>query len=228
MMLLQADPHGVPGNRNLETDTAGWVSRARAKCPRILSAALVAFTVGALLLGGYQGGAEGANKECEEAKSSLESNKRLLREYVVALENAKERREAELIGLLTKKIDQLVEAIVKAEAQSDCDKSNASDKLHGVGPVKSEENEYVTKSCDELRTIMVQLLRKTSPLKRRSTSTFSELSSVEKQELDEATRDLKAVLAATHIKCRGGKPAPSLKRGRLEQTNTPSGIGLRR
>jgi hypothetical protein len=188
---------------------------------------LVAFTVGALLLGGYQA-AEGADKECEEAKLSLESNKRLLREYVVALENAKERREAELVGLLTKKIDQLVEAIVKAEAQSDCDKSNAPDKLHAVGPVKSEENEYVTKSCDELRTIMVQLLRKTSPLKRRSTSTFSELSSVEKQELDEATRDLKAVLAATHIKCRGGKPAPSLKRGRVEQTNTPRGIGLRR
>ncbi len=226
-MYFQAGPHRVWGHRPPEADSAGRVLQAKTTSPGILVEALVAIIMCAILLGGYQS-SEGADKDCEEAKFALESNKRLVREYVAALENAKERGEAELIGLLTKKIDQLVEAIVKAEPQSDCDKSNGRDKLHGIGPVKSEENEYVTKSCDELRTIMVQLLRKTSPLKRRATSTFSELSSVEKQELDEATRDLKAVLAATHIKCREGRSAPSLKRGRLERANNPGGIGLRR
>ena len=222
-----AGPHGVPGHKPPEAGSAKLIPQVRTTSPGIVLEVLAVITVCALLVGAYQL-YEGADKECEEAKLALEANVQLVREYVAALESAKERGEAALITLLNKKIDHLVEAIVKAEAQKDCDKSNTRDKLHGMGPVKSEENEYATKSCDELRTIMVQLLRKTSPLKRRATSTFSELSSVEKQELDDATRDLKAVLAATQITCRTGRAVPSLRRGRLEPTNRPRGIGMTR
>jgi hypothetical protein len=156
---------------------------------------------------------EAAENDCAAAKASYEMNKRRVGEYLVALERAESRGEANLVEVLKRKIDQLLEQIVDAENPGQCERKTNVKMPSGISPAKSDETEYATKSCDELKVTLVRLLRKTSPLKRRAGSAFSDLSSAERQEYDEAARELKAVLATTRLKCGADKTAASVRQG---------------
>jgi len=156
---------------------------------------------------------EASDTDCEAAKSAYVMNKRRLGEYLVALERAQSRGETNLAEILNRKISELLEQIVNAENQGECNQKISPQPPHGVTPVKTDENEYAAKSCDELKVVLVRLMRKTSHLKRRAGSTFSDLSPLEKQEYDEAAQELKSALAATQLKCGGRKAAAPGREG---------------
>jgi hypothetical protein len=62
-------------------------------------------------------------------------------------------------------------------------------------------DDYATKSCGELRSKLVQLLRKNVPLKRRAQSLLSELTHDEKTSLQESDSEIKMVIKILKAKC---------------------------
>jgi len=139
---------------------------------------------------------------CENLKLALERKKQLVADYSDALERYREKSEHALVSLLDHKITDLLEQIVRDEkALAKCSKVAAAPQPEGLSPVKSETNEYMGKSCEELKSLLVQALRKSSPLKRRDKSTFSALSPDEKNMLEEAESERQVILAVIRSKC---------------------------
>jgi hypothetical protein len=141
------------------------------------------------------------DKGCAAVRKDLELKREQLAEYFVALDKFRDRGESELESLLKHKINDLLDRIKKAEEVTDCIHSGASATTEAISPVKTDASEYVTKSCAELRTMLVQLLRKTKSLKRREHSTFSELTQAEKTTLQESEGELRTVTTVLKARC---------------------------
>jgi hypothetical protein len=142
-----------------------------------------------------------ADKGCAALKKDLELKRGQLAEYLVALDKFRDRGEPELESVLKHKINDLLDKINRAEEVTDCVKLAAPAAPIGISPVKTDAGEYVTKSCTELRTMLVQLLRKTKSLKRREHSTFSELTSAEKTILHDSEKELRTVTSILKARC---------------------------
>jgi len=141
-------------------------------------------------------------RRCENLKLLVERKKQLIADYSDALERYRERSEQALVSLLDHKIADLLEQIIQDEkALAQCSKVASQPQPEGMSPVKTESNEYMAKSCEELKTLLVQVLRTSSPLKRRDKSTFSALSAAEKDILEEANSQRKVILAVIKAKC---------------------------
>jgi len=106
-----------------------------------------------------------------------------------------------LVAALGGKINELLAEIIKEEERLDSKKQGSAVIAEGMSSVRSDAGEYLAKSCPELKTLLVQLLRKSSPLKRRSKSTFSELSAHEKEELEKASIEYKTVVEIMKARC---------------------------
>ena len=141
------------------------------------------------------------DKGCAAVRKDLELKRGQLAEYFVTLDKFRDKGESELESVLKHKINDLLDRINKAEEVTDCAQKKASATTEGISPVKTDAGEYVTKTCAELRTMLVQLLRKTKSLKRREHSTFSELTPAEKTTLQESERELKTVNTILKARC---------------------------
>jgi hypothetical protein len=151
------------------------------------------------------------DKGCAALRKDLELKRGQLAEYFVALDKFRDTGESELESVLKHKINDLQDRINRAEEVTDCAQRQASATTEGISPVKSDGGEHVTKTCAELRTMLVQLLRKTKSLKRREHSTFSELTPAEKTTLQESERELKTVTTILKARCARDAGAGSVR-----------------
>lgn len=141
------------------------------------------------------------DKGCEALRKDLELKRGQLAEYIVMLDKWRDKGELELESVLKHKINDLLDRINKAEEVTDCDQRKAPVTPEGISPVKTDAGEYANKTCAELRTMLVQLFRKTNSLKRREHSTFSELTPAEKTTLQESERELRTVTTILKARC---------------------------
>ena len=140
--------------------------------------------------------------DCGALKRNLAQKRQQLSEHVDALKKLNERGELIIMGLVTQRIQELVDELTKLQEQGgDCPELGQSKVTSGLDSVKSDAGEYATLGCNELRKVLFQLLQKTNTLKRRQDSLFSALSPAEKTELQEAEQSLKEVQAAIKTKC---------------------------
>ena len=142
-----------------------------------------------------------ADKGCEALRKDLELKRGQLSEYLVTLDKFRDKGESELESVLKHKINDLLDKIDAAEKVTDCDQRKASVTPEGISPVKTDAGEYVTKSCAQLRTMLVQLFRRTKSLKRREHSTFSELTPAENTTLQESEREIRTVTTILKARC---------------------------
>lgn len=155
------------------------------------------------------------DRGCQNLKLALERKKQLIAEYSSALERYREKSDHALVALLDHKISDLLEQIIHDEkALANCSKNASVAQPEGLSPVKTETNEYMGKSCEELKALLVQVLRTTSPLKRRDKSMFSALSAAEKEMLEEADSQRKVILSVLKTKC---MPPPLPTRSRASE-----------
>ncbi|MGB6065118.1 MAG: hypothetical protein WBG50_09930 [Desulfomonilaceae bacterium] len=159
----------------------------------ILLAAIPAILLSNIAIAGETG--------CEALRKDLDVKRQRMAGYLVTLDKVRDKGNPELESWLKNKINDLLDAIHKAEEIADCPKGPARGPTEGVSPVKSDAGEYATKSCGELRAMLVQILRRSNPLKRREHSTFSELTPAEKSLLQESERELKAVNTMLKARC---------------------------
>jgi hypothetical protein len=139
---------------------------------------------------------------CVAARKGLAFKKQQLADHMDAMKKLYDQNEMTIMAIMNHKIGELIEEVARAEeVVRPCPDAGPSPVPSGLGAVKSETSEYASKSCEELRTLLFQLLQKTSALKRREGSLFSALSSGEKTALLEAEQAFKDVKAAIKSKC---------------------------
>jgi hypothetical protein len=141
---------------------------------------------------------------CKEIRKELEVKKRQMLNYAGAVKKLNDLNDAPIVTLLNHKIAELADQIDKMDAElREC--STLAESESEINPVRSITDEpYRSKSCGELRRMLVQLLRKFHSLKRRESSLFSELSQLEKTELESANDELAKVRNALKSRC--GEP----------------------
>jgi hypothetical protein len=152
-----------------------------------------------------------AEDACSAIAKTLEQKRRQLGDYFEALKKLHNEKDARLLEVLNFKISDLTGQIRNLETEmAGCPGGSAG---QGLSAIKSDEDPYSTKSCDDLRKMLLQLARKIAPLKRRERSLFSELTTAEKAELQEAERDLQLVKSELKKRCSqpAAKPSPQGK-----------------
>jgi hypothetical protein len=156
-----------------------------------------------------------ADDACAVIAASLAQKKRQLGDYFEALKKLHSEQDARLLEALNFKIGDLSEQIRNLEAE----RANCPGGKNGEGPsaIKSDEDQFATTTCDDLRKMLLQLHRKTAALKRREKSLFSELSRTEKAELQEANRDLELVKSELKKRC----SQPTSKSPSLPKSKSP-------
>ncbi|HMK37545.1 MAG TPA: hypothetical protein VK463_20905, partial [Desulfomonilaceae bacterium] len=169
------------------------------KARRILFAFVLIFLVA--------GNCARAEDSCAILARDLEQRKRQLADYLEASQKLRQDKDMRLIELLNYKIEDLADQIRTIETEmAGCTTGTTE---AGLSEVKSDEGQYATKSCFDLRNMLVQLLRKTSSLKRREKSLFSDLTPAEKNELQEATHDLQIVKSILKGRCAEQEARPA-------------------
>jgi len=154
-----------------------------------------------------------ADDRCATARKELMGLKKELSGYVEALGRTHAQEDLALADVLSYKISDLIPRIKELERQlTDCPAPLTPSPAPGMAGTKSEEQIMAEKSCEELKKMMLPLIRKVNSLKRREKSVLSGLSSEEKGELSKAETDLRLVKEQIRKKCGSQPGAESLPR----------------
>jgi hypothetical protein len=136
---------------------------------------------------------------CATVAQNLKQTKAQLKEYLEAFQKLRNEKDARLLELLNHKINDLSERVRELDAEfAGCPNAKLDE---GLTTVKSDEDQYATKSCPELSKMLLQLLRKTAALKRRERSLFSDLTATEKAELQQWNEELRIVKSVLKNRC---------------------------
>jgi hypothetical protein len=101
----------------------------------------------------------------------------------------------------------------KAELElANCPKHTLDDDPQTEPAAPRDEDHYPHLTCAEVRRHLLQLIRKTTQLKRKQTGLLSELTSAERTELQEALDDTKKVRDTLRKRC--SEESEPLKGGR--------------
>lgn len=84
---------------------------------------------------------------------------------------------------------------------ADCSARDARSMQQGLRETKSDEEKYATKSCGELRSLVLPLLRKTQDLKRKEKSLLAGPTPEETAELAEASEQLTIIARILKTRC---------------------------
>jgi hypothetical protein len=151
--------------------------------------------------------------DCDALRKEMESKQGELNSYLDALGRSRTQQDSMLSGALNHKIDQLITQIALLEERlARCGDQQETIEGQGLSSVKSEEGKFATKTCGELRKILVQLHRKVNSFKRRENSLLSDLTSAEKNELKESVQNLETVRKLLNTRCADGTNSDSLKK----------------
>lgn len=152
-------------------------------------------------------------QDCDNLRKQLEVKQKDLVLYLEAMGKSRNEHDELLLGALNYKIDELVTQIAALEQKiAPCTDAEDAAKTKGLSSVKSEEGKFATKSCGELRRLLVQFHRKVNTFKRRESSFLSELTAAEQTELNEAAANLEAIRKILNSRCAAAPPQDSLKR----------------
>jgi len=148
--------------------------------------------------------------DCQKMKTDLEQKKQKLHEYSETLRRENANGDPRVLGALSNQINELIRHIRAAEDDMEgCMRVESIDVMKGAALSKSDEEEYAEKNCEELKRMVIPLLRTINRLERREHSLFSQLSGPEKAELVEARQKIAKVQAALGVRC-----SPAALRGR--------------
>ena len=162
----------------------------------------IVFALGLVLLGCLISASAQETRDCAALRKDFELRRQQLSQHVDALKKLYEQNEFTVMSVFNDKIRELIDEIRRLTvSMRGCPHEESPTESSGLGAVKSDLNEYATKTCDELRTLLLQLVQKTTALKRREGSLFSALTSEEKSELEEAERAFKELKAAIRSRC---------------------------
>jgi len=153
-----------------------------------------------------------AGIDCDSLRMDLERKKMRLQEYTTAVQTEEDQHNSQTMGALSNKINELIRQIRISEEQMEDCLEKYPPESESLGPVKSDLEQYATKDCDELRGMLIPLLRKINQFRRREHSVFSELNRSEKSEFAEAKLELQNVTAALKARCSGPSPGKPRKR----------------
>jgi hypothetical protein len=167
--------------------------------PRFLA---LLWSVGLLVMGSTVAAFGQEVGNCAALRKDLAFKRQQLSQNVDALKKLNEQNEWTVMAVFNDKIRDLIDEIQRMEARTrHCPQEGSAEKSSGLDGVKSEVGDYATKSCEELRTLLLQLVQKTVALKRREGSLFSALTPAEKTELQEADLAFKELKAAIKSRC---------------------------
>jgi hypothetical protein len=157
--------------------------------------------------------------DCDEVHKVLEDKRRKLTDYVQALEKFQQQGDMELAWVFSHKISRMIDEIrVLEQTASKCPKPSKSLSEQGIGPAKNDPALYSDKSCDELRTMYVQIVRRAHSLERREHSFLSQLTPEEGAFLAAARQDLKTLEELMKTRC----PPDPPKRRRPSAPSVPN------
>lgn len=178
----------------------------------LLCLALVAVAV-LLAATGTWAGAGHSDTWCEQVKNELEEKRQRLNEYLHALQAHYDKRDFRLSDTLNYKIKQINHELRILEQEvADCSGRGSRSMQQGLRETKSDNERYATKSCGELRSLVLPLLRKTQALKRKEKSLLAGPTPEEAAELAEASEQLSIIARILKTRC-----APSEARSSLLQ-----------
>lgn len=197
-----------------------WVRLAERplKVPHMLHPrfAAILYGFGLILMASTLFAASAQDKEpCAALRKDLNTKRQQLSQHVDALKKLNDQGDYMVMAVFSDKIRELIDEVQRIDASlRDCPPVESSPQPEGLEPVKSDPAEYATKSCDELRTLLLQLVQKTTALKRREGSLFSALTPAERTELEEAERAFKELKSAIRSRCAAHEPSNPFRRRR--------------
>jgi hypothetical protein len=151
----------------------------------------------------------GDDLRCSVIRSEVKSKRGQLAGHIDALRKLNDQSELLAMGVVNHKIYEIIEELKTLEEISrTCAGQIPPETASGLSAVKSDPARYANKSCDELRKILILVLKQVSGLKRREISLFSSLTAAELQELQEAEKTIKELQTAMQRKCPAGPVAP--------------------
>lgn len=151
--------------------------------------------------------------ECQALRQELQIKQEQLNSYLEALGKKGNREDPLLQNVLNYNIEQLILAMSVLEKRiKDCDVSESGSESGGMSSVKSEESKFATKTCGDLRRMLVQHVRKENAFKRRENSFLADLTPAEKTEYRETVQDLETIRTILKNRCTASPPKDSLKR----------------
>ena len=148
---------------------------------------------------------------CEQIKSEMEGKRQRLNEYLEALQASYDARDFRVADTLNYKIKHIKDdlRILEQEA-ADCSAHRFETMGHGMQETKAEESKYAAKSCSELRSMMLRLVRKTQALMRKEKSLLAVLTQEEKDELADASEQLRIIGRILRTRCTRSQERNSL------------------
>ncbi len=194
--------------RDLITVNITAKKQMKLSCPTYLPAVLAVIVALSVVSNAFPA----SRQDCSSLRKEMEFKQGELNSYLDALGKSRTQQDSQLLVALNHKIDELVTQIALLEEKlGNCGEPQESKKIEGFSPVKSEESKFATKSCGELRKMLVQIHRKVNSFKRRENSLLSDLSPAEKSELKEAGKDLEKIRQILNGRCAVTPQPDSLK-----------------
>jgi len=163
--------------------------------------------------------AAASDEQCELARKNLQMKRQQLADHVGALQKASDENNLQALELLNIRINELIDQTRQLEKRAaDCDAELSPPGGRGLRSSKSDESKYATKNCDELKRLLVPLVRKVHTLQRREKSLFTEFSANERADLDSAFEEVKTIEEILKTRCSPPKKAgPPKKRPRTSE-----------
>lgn len=139
---------------------------------------------------------------CEQVKTEAEQKRKRLNEYLQSLQASYDARDFRLADTLNYKIKQVKDELrILEQEAADCSAQRSESMRDGIRETKAEESRYAAKSCGELRSMILPLVRKTQALTRKEKSLLAGLTRDEKTELAEASEQLRAIGRILRTRC---------------------------
>jgi hypothetical protein len=148
---------------------------------------------------------------CDQVKTDLDDKRQRLDEYLQALQTYYDKRDFRISETLNYKIKQLKEELrILEQEAADCSARSSTSMHQGLSATKSEQAQYATKSCAELRSLTLPLVRKVQALKRKEKSLLAGPTPEEEAELAEASEQLKVIAGILKTRCTPSRARSSL------------------
>lgn len=132
---------------------------------------------------------------------SLETMKSLLADYERVRKEFESDGELELAKAVSVKIKELREQIEAEQNRLGGPTRGNEPESMGISPVKADRSSFVTRSCSELRSMLIRLIRESNALKRRSGGVLSGPTEQDRWELRRVQDRITSVKESLRARC---------------------------
>lgn len=158
-------------------------------------------------------------ESCEKVRQDLERKKLEVSAYSDSVQKLMSTGDVATATILNKKIDENLHLIMQLEDRlTKCPDSRVlTGSAPSTSPIKSDESNYQSRDCGELRKTLLKLLRKKHSLNKRSHSVLSELTPEEESALRATEQQLKEIRTILKQRCVQDKTPGFLKSQKRNQ-----------